>query len=81
MKKLGELLKDEGRSQLWLRKQLIEKGLNRDVSQISRWCTGDTEPTDEYICAIIADILGLPKETITNCFTRFRKTETEGLKF
>ena len=81
MKKLGQVLKEEGRSQLWLKNQLDKKGMNRDASQISRWCTGENEPTDEYICGIISEVLGLPKETIANCFKRFRKTDTEGLKF
>lgn len=67
-KVLKDILKEEGRSQVWLGKQLEEYGVSRDQSQISMYCTGKYQPKDIYILRVIAQILGREEEEIINCF-------------
>lgn len=65
---LKQVLKDDGRSQLWLRDKLAEYGIVRDPAQISLWCRGKYIPRDDYIIRVIADILEKDYELIRECF-------------
>ena len=67
-KLLKAILKEEGRSQVWLRLQLIKKGIKRDTVQISLYSTGKVVPRDEYIIRAIAEILGRELTEIKQCF-------------
>lgn len=67
-KVLKDILKEEGRSQVWLKKQLEDYGISRDKSQISEYCTGIRRPKDDYIVRAISEVLGIEYEVINNCF-------------
>ena len=67
---LGELLKEEGRTQVWLRKQLATYGIVRDKSQICLWCSAKYIPRDRYVWRKIAEILSVDEFIIENCFTK-----------
>ena len=68
--KLKDILKEEGRSQIWLRTKLEEYGIKRDKAQVSQYCTGKCIPKDEYILRAIAEIIGRDFEEIQECFKR-----------
>lgn len=65
---LGDVLKEDGRTQTWLNKKLSEYGINRDKAQISLWCRGVYKPKDDYVLRVISDILGKEYELIKSCF-------------
>ena len=65
---LLDVLKREGRSQVWLLQKLKEKGIERDKSTFSLYCSGHTSPRDKYVAVAIAEILKLEEEEISNCF-------------
>ena len=67
-KTLKDILKEEGRTQVWLRGKLKEKGITRDKTQISQYCNNKYEPRDEYVLQAIADILGRELTEIKSCF-------------
>jgi len=67
-KTLKEVLKKEGRSQEWLRLQLIKKGIKRDKTQMSLYSTGKVVPRDEYVIMAIAEILERELTEIKQCF-------------
>ena len=65
---IKDILREEGRSQTWLRKKLQDYGIKRDKSQLSQYCTGKYKPRDEYILRAIAEILDRPFEDVNNAF-------------
>jgi len=65
---IKDILRQEGRSQTWLRMKLAEYGIKRDKSQLSQYCTGKYKPKDEYILRAIAEILERPFEEVNNSF-------------
>jgi hypothetical protein len=64
---LGKLLKQDGRTQVWLREQLVDEGVVRSKTQICAWCKGYNLPRDEYIVTAIARVLGKKEDTIKQC--------------
>jgi hypothetical protein len=69
---LGDILKEEGRSQIWLRDKLIERGIKRDKSIINHYCKNKHTPRDKYILTVIADILGIDLVRIQSCFNKIK---------
>lgn len=67
---LGEILKEEGRSQIWLRDKLIERGIKRDKSIINHYCKNKHKPRDKYILTVIAEILDIDLARIQSCFNK-----------
>jgi len=65
---IKDILKEEGRSQTWLRGKLADYGIKRDKSQLSQYCTGKYKPRDEYILRAIAEVLEREFEEINNAF-------------
>lgn len=65
---LKDILKQEGRSQKWLRMQLALKGVTRDHSMIHRYCWNKSKPKDDYVINLMAEILGINKKEIEACF-------------
>jgi len=70
--KLKNILRKSGRSQLWLREQLIHRGIRRDKAHINLWCNDRRTPPDKYIAYAIAEILEVDKSEIINCFSQWR---------
>jgi len=68
MKRLKDVLKEQGRTQVWLAEQLSKQGIDRDKGTMSLYCTGERKPRDLYVSYVIADILGVKREVIVNCF-------------
>ena len=67
---LGQLLKSEGRTQVWLRSELSKIGISRTTVQINHWCTGKFKPNDHKIIDSISQILNVSKEVINNCLNK-----------
>jgi hypothetical protein len=67
-KTLKEVLREEGRTQVWLMKELNAYGISRDPSQISQYCNGKAKPKDEYVIRVMAEVIGVEFEIINNCF-------------
>ena len=71
-KTLLSLLKEEGRTQVWLIQKLKEKGIERDKSTFSLYCSGHKAPRDKYLLDAIAEILDVDNEKIYECFKTFK---------
>jgi len=70
---LKELIRAKGRTQDWVRNKLNEYGIKRNKSHFNEWCNDRHAPKDEYILAVIGDILQVDKNKVMNCFTKYRE--------
>ena len=68
MTTINDLLKREGRSQVWLRDKLLGIGIKRNPSTINMYCTGKKRPGDDYILYSIAHILNIDTQEVIDCF-------------
>jgi len=68
-KTLGDFLKEEGRTQIWLQKKLAERGLKRDIITIHKWCTRYHQPQKKaFIIDHIAAVMEVMPEVIAVLF-------------
>lgn len=67
-KVLKDVLKRQGRTQVWLMEQLAERGAERSVSVMSLYCSGHDKPRDRYVLDLIAELLEVEKEEVYECF-------------
>jgi len=61
---LRDVLNDQGRTQTWLTKVLKEKGIERDLTTINRWCKGRHSPRDEFVRQAMAELLSVPHDEL-----------------
>lgn len=70
IKNLKELLKEEGRTQEWLRLELEKLGTKRTFTQIHRWCVAKSSPNNVKIINQISDILQYEESDIAGLFDK-----------
>ncbi len=61
---LGHVLKNQGRTQIWLTKALLDKGIKRDLTTINRWCKGHHSPRDNFVREAMAEVLSVSHDEL-----------------
>lgn len=57
---IGKILKEQGRSQVWLCSQLAENGIFVSRVSVNYWVNNHRQPSGDALI-VIADILGIKK--------------------